>query len=256
MLQLYSDASPNGFKVTIALEELGLPYNLRHVRLDAGENRKPEFLALSPHGRIPVLIDDEPRVTLFESAAILLYLAEKAGRLIPGDAQGRWAAITWLMFHSASMGPALGNRVQFELFEADKLWVPIGRFCAQTNHAAAVLDRRLAETEYLAGADYSIATFGWMHIPLHPQHPGPRAALLDQQTQASAIDMPAGLRVLHLQCRKCHRFESLSGNLAGLFPHFQAENRPTIVPTFRPEFRQIGATDRVHATREIVDFTV
>lgn len=167
MLHLYTDASPNGFKATIALEELGLPYRLHHVRVDAGENRTPGFLTLNPFGRIPVLVDDERDLTLFESAAILLYLAETTGRLLPPDAAGRWRAITWLMFHSASMGPALGNRVQFELFEAEKLKAPIERFRRLTEEAATVLDRRLSGSDYLAGPTFSIAdiaTFGWLHI--------------------------------------------------------------------------------------------
>jgi glutathione S-transferase len=167
MLHLYTDASPNGFKATIALEELGLPYQLHHVRVDAGDNRTPDFLALNPTGRIPVLVDDVSGITLFESAAILLYLAETTGRLLPEDRHERWAAVTWLMFHSASMGPALGSRVQFEIFETDKLWAPILRFRKLTNDAAHVLDQRLATNAYLAGALYSIAdiaTFGWLHI--------------------------------------------------------------------------------------------
>lgn len=167
MLHLYTDASPNGFKATIALEELGLPYKLHHVRLNAGENRTAEFLALNPHGRIPVLADDESGVVLFESAAILLYLADKSGQLIPADPAGRWAVIVWLTFASSSMGPALGNRVQFELFETEKLWAPIQRFRKLTNDAVEVLDRRLATSEFLAGPDFSIAdiaSFGWLHI--------------------------------------------------------------------------------------------
>lgn len=167
MLHLYTDASPNGFKATIALEELGLPYRLHHVRVDAGENRTAEFLALNPHGRIPVLVDDESGIVLFESAAILLYLADKAGHLIPTDAPGRWGVIVWLAFASSSLAPAFGNRVQFELFETEKLWAPIQRFRKLTNDAAGVLDRRLAISEFIAGPDFSvadIASFGWLHI--------------------------------------------------------------------------------------------
>ena len=166
-LHLYTDASPNGFKATITLEELGLPYRLHHVRVEQGDNRRPKFLALNPHGRIPVLVDEDSGLTIFESAAILLYLAEKTKRLLPEEPQDRWSAITWLMFHSASMGPAFGNRVQYELFETEKLSGPIDRFRRLTNDALAVLDQRLAEHEYLAGKTFSvadIATFGWMHI--------------------------------------------------------------------------------------------
>ena len=104
MLTLYTDSSPNGFKATIALEELGLPYTLKHVHINQGEHRQPDFLRLNPHGRIPVLTDDETGITLFESAAILLYLAEKTGRLLPAEPRARWQATQWLIFHAASVG--------------------------------------------------------------------------------------------------------------------------------------------------------
>lgn len=93
MLHLYSDSSPNGFKATIALEELSLPYQLHHVRIDEGEHRRSDFLALNPHGRIPVLKDSETGVVLFESAAILLYLADRTGKLLSADPRARWEAI-------------------------------------------------------------------------------------------------------------------------------------------------------------------
>ena len=102
MITLYTTASPNGYKATIALEELGLPYRLHHVKIDDGDHRTPAFLALNPHGRIPVITDDETGVVLFESAAILLYLAEKSGRLLPTDFKARWEAIQWLIFHASS----------------------------------------------------------------------------------------------------------------------------------------------------------
>lgn len=104
MIQLYTDSSPNGFKITIALEELGLPYTLHHIHIDNGEHRQPEFLRLNPHGRIPVIKDDETGITLFESAAILLYLAEKTGQLLPAEPKKRWEAIQWLVFHAAALG--------------------------------------------------------------------------------------------------------------------------------------------------------
>ena len=166
MLNLYTDSSPNGYKATIALEELELPYRLHHVRIAQGEHRQPDFLALNPHGRIPVLTDDETGVALFESAAILLYLAEKTGRLLPTDIQGRWEAIKWLQFHSSSVGPIIGQRVNFEVF--DKARNPaLERYQRLTEDALAVLDRRLADQPYLAGDAYSIADiahFGWSHI--------------------------------------------------------------------------------------------
>ncbi|MFY0475944.1 glutathione S-transferase family protein [Achromobacter marplatensis] len=166
-LHLYTDSSPNGFKITIALEELAVPYLLHPVRIDLGEHRHPDFLALNPHGRIPVLHDADTGITLFESAAILLYLADKTGRLLPADPAARWEAITWLMFHSASMGPLLGQRVHAECFAEDRHEASIQRYRRLSEDTFAVLDARLAVREWLAGDDFSIAdiaTFGWMHI--------------------------------------------------------------------------------------------
>lgn len=166
-LELYTDSSPNGFKATIALAELGLPYRLRHVRIEQGEHRLPAFLALNPYGRIPVLVDHDTGITVFESAAILLYLAEKTGRLLPAQPQQRWAAITWLAFHSASMGPMLGQRVHFEIAEGGANAAALAHFRQLSEAALATMDGRLAANAYLAGDDYSIAdiaSFGWLHI--------------------------------------------------------------------------------------------
>ncbi|MGE8632527.1 MAG: glutathione S-transferase family protein [Achromobacter piechaudii] len=167
MLHLYSDSSPNGFKATIALEELALPYRLHHVRIDDGEHRLPDFLALNPHGRIPVLTDSETGIALFESAAILLYLAEKTGRLLPSDPRARWEAVKWLQFHASSVGPMLGQRVHFELFAPDPIPAAIDRYRRLTEEAFVVLDHVLADRSYLAGDEYSIADiahFAWLHI--------------------------------------------------------------------------------------------
>ena len=167
MMELYTDSSPNGFKATIALAELGLPYRLRHVRIEQGEHRLPAFLALNPHGRIPVLVDHDTGITVFESAAILLYLAEKTGRLLPAQPQQRWAAITWLAFHAASMGPMLGQRVHFEMAEGGANAAATAHFRQLSEAALATMDGRLAGNAYLAGNEYSIAdiaSFGWLHI--------------------------------------------------------------------------------------------
>lgn len=167
MITLYTAASPNGYKATIALEELGLPWRLHHVNIDEGDHLTPAFLALNPHGRIPVLTDDETGVVLFESAAILLYLAEKTGRLLPTDFNARWQAIQWLIFHASSTSPLLGQRVHFELFAPEPIPVAIDRYRQLTEAAFVTLNGRLADNEWLAGDDYSIAdiaTFGWTHI--------------------------------------------------------------------------------------------
>lgn len=166
-LILYTDSSPNGFKITIALEEMGLAYVLKHVRIELGEHRHPDFLALNPHGRIPVLVERSTGITLFESAAILLYLAQKSGQLLASEPRSHWATITWLMFHSSSMGPLLGQRVHFEWFDGGTNSEAVSRYRQLTEAAFATLDQQLAAQPWLAGEAYSIAdiaTFGWMHI--------------------------------------------------------------------------------------------
>ncbi|MEK9498276.1 glutathione S-transferase family protein [Photorhabdus sp. P32] len=167
MIYLYTDSSPNGYKITIALEELGLPYVLKHVRIDQDENREPEFLQLNPHGRIPVLVDESTDVTLFESSAILLYLAAKTNQLLPEEFKSRWEAIMWLTFHSSSVGPILGQRVHFEIFATEKNHTAIQRYRRLTEEAFSTLNKRLSDRPFLAGDEYSIAdiaNFGWIHI--------------------------------------------------------------------------------------------
>jgi glutathione S-transferase len=166
VIDLYTTSSPNGFKATIALEELALPYTVHHIKIASGDNRQPAFLSLNPYGRIPVIVDRETNITLFESAAILLYLAEKTGQLLPSDRKGRWAAIQWLQFHSCSMGPILGQRVHFETADA-KVPIAIERYRRLSEEAFAILDTRLAKVPFLAGDEYSIAdiaTFAWVHV--------------------------------------------------------------------------------------------
>lgn len=168
MIDLYTDSSPNGFKITIALEEMGLPYRLHHVRIDLAEHRQPGFLALNPHGRIPVIVDPQTGITLFESAAILLYLAEKSGQLLPSEPTARWQTIKWLQFHSASVGPIMGQRVYFERFAKNKDTAVIERYRQLTQDLFTVLDNQLSYGQpWLAGEHYSIADiaqFGWTHI--------------------------------------------------------------------------------------------
>ncbi len=167
MLQLYTDSSPNGYKITIALAELALPYALHHVRIEQRAHLSPEFLRLNPHGRIPVLVDEDTNIVLFESGAILLYLAEKTGQLLPKQPQARWAAMKWLFFHAASVGPLLGQRVHFELFDELKRPDLIQRYQGLTEATFATLDHHLSQHTYMAGDAYSIADiahFAWLHI--------------------------------------------------------------------------------------------
>lgn len=166
-LHLYTDSSPNGYKATIALEELALDYQLHHVRIDQGEHRSAAFLQLHPHGRIPVLVDQARDITVFESAAILMYLAQAQGKLIPQDPAGYWETMTWLIFHAASVGPVLGQRVHFEYFDQERYLPAIARYQELSDAALATLDRRLDGRDWLAGGQYTIAdiaNFGWLHI--------------------------------------------------------------------------------------------
>lgn len=167
MMHLYTDNSPNGFKISIALEELELPYQLHHVRIDAGEHRSAAFLKLNPHGRIPVLRDEDRDITLFESAAILLYLANKTQRLIPADPAAYWKTVQWLIFHASSVGPILGQRVHFEMFEQIPHPGATQRYRHLTETTFRTLDQQLQHSLWIAGTDYSIADiahFSWLHI--------------------------------------------------------------------------------------------
>lgn len=168
MIDLYTWRTPNGQKIPIALEELGLPYTVVPVDIGKGEQFVPEFLKISPSNRIPAMVDhDGPGgapIALFESGAILLYLAEKTGKLIPRDAAGRFLAIQWLTFQVAGVGPMLGQAGHFRCHAPEKIPYAIERYVREGERLFGVLDRRLAEAEYLAG-EYSIAdiaTFPWV----------------------------------------------------------------------------------------------
>ena len=167
MIELYTTASPNGFKITIMLEELQIPYNLHHIKISNGDNKTEDFLKLSPHGRIPVIKDTETGIVIFESAAILQYLAEKTGKLLSNKLAIRMQTLQWLMFNSATLAPLLGQRVNFELFEDNKIDAAIQRYQKLTVEAFSTMNKHLSENSYFAGEHYSIAdivAFGWLHI--------------------------------------------------------------------------------------------
>lgn len=155
MLELYTAPTPNGYKISIALEELGLPYQVHAVDLAAGEQKSPDFLELNPNGRIPALVDDG--FAIFESGAILIYLADKTGQLLPADRHGRSRAIQWLMFQVGGVGPMMGQANLFYRHFEHKIQPAIDRYHAEVKRLFGVLDRHLGENEWLAGADYSIA---------------------------------------------------------------------------------------------------
>ena len=157
MIELYTAATPNGHKVAVALEELGLPYTVHAVDLSRGEQKTPAFLALNPNGRIPVIVDrDHDGFAVFESGAILVYLAERTGRLMPADARGRSLVMQWLMFQMAGVGPMMGQANVFYRYFPEKIQPAIDRYQNESRRLFEVLDGRLAQAEWLAG-EYSIA---------------------------------------------------------------------------------------------------
>jgi GSH-dependent disulfide-bond oxidoreductase len=171
MIDLYYFPTPNCWKVSIALEELGLPYQIKPVTIVRGEQFKPEFLAISPNNRVPAIVDNEPLggggpLSIFESGAILLYLAEKAGKLIPTDPRGRYEVTKWLMWQMAGLGPMLGQAHHFRGHAPERVPYAIERYTNEANRLYGVLDKRLADREFIAG-DYSIADiacFPWVSL--------------------------------------------------------------------------------------------
>lgn len=157
MIDLYTASTPNGYKVSVTLEELGLEYRVHHIHLDRGEQKTEEYLAINPNGRIPTIVDrDNGDFAVFESGAIMIYLAEKTGRLMPADDKGRSLVIQWLMFQMAGIGPMMGQANVFYRYAPEKIPYAIERYQREVTRLFGVLDRRLDGNEYLAG-DYSIA---------------------------------------------------------------------------------------------------
>ncbi|NOK11639.1 glutathione S-transferase family protein [Corallococcus exercitus] len=168
MIDLYTWNTPNGHKVSVALEELGLPYTVHALDISTGVQKEPAFLAINPNGRIPAIVDRaEGDFAVFESGAILLYLAEKTGRLMPTDAKGRSRVIQWLMFQMAGVGPMQGQANVFFRYFPEKLQPAIDRYQNETRRLYTVLESRLKDHEYLAG-DYSIADIAnWAWVRIH-----------------------------------------------------------------------------------------
>lgn len=168
MIDLYTFTTPNGRKVSIALEELGLPYNVRLVDITRGEQFRPEFLAVNPNNKIPAIVDHDASggpLTVFESGAILVYLAEKTGRLMPQDARGKAEVMQWLMFQMSGVGPMLGQLGYFTRFAKEKVPHAIERYRNESVRILKVLDKQLGSHDYLASSGYSIAdiaTYPWL----------------------------------------------------------------------------------------------
>jgi GST-like protein len=161
MIELHYWPTPNGWKITIALEELGLPYQVVPVNIGRGEQFKPEFLAISPNNRMPAIVDRAPAdggkpISVFESGAILLYLAEKTGKLCPKDLRGRTEVHEWLMWQMGGLGPMSGQANHFRNYAPEKIAYGIDRYTDEVNRLYGVLDKRLAGREFICGA-FSIA---------------------------------------------------------------------------------------------------
>lgn len=161
MIDLHYWTTPNGHKITMFLEEAGLPYKIFPINIGKGDQFKPEFLAISPNNRIPAIVDHEPAdggepISVFESGAILLYLAEKTGKLIPSDPRKRVMALEWLFWQMGGLGPMAGQNHHFAIYAPEKLPYAIERYVKETNRLYAVLNKQLDKHEFVAG-DYSIA---------------------------------------------------------------------------------------------------
>jgi GST-like protein len=175
MIELQYWTTPNGHKITIFLEESGLPYRIVPVNIGAGDQFKPQFLKISPNNRIPAIVDDDPAqpgapISVFESGEILLYLAEKTGKFLPKDLRGRTDVLQWLFWQIGGLGPMAGQNHHFSGYAPEKIPYAIDRYIKETNRLYGVLNKRLADREFLAGA-YSIAdmaSYPWI-VPYERQ---------------------------------------------------------------------------------------
>ena len=169
MIELFTAATPNGWKASITLEELALPYKVRRIDFEKREQKEPWYLKLNPNGRIPTIVDhDNGGFAVFESGALMIYLAEKAGKLLPSDVKGRSLVIQWLMFQMGGIGPMMGQANVFFRYAPEKIPYAIDRYHRECRRLFEVLDRQLENGEYLAG-DYSIADIAnWSWVKIYP----------------------------------------------------------------------------------------
>lgn len=165
MIELYTHTTPNGRKISIMLEEVGLPYNVHQVNIAKGEQLSPEFTAINPNGKIPAIIDRDTDITVFESGAILIYLAEKTGKFLPTDTKSRFQVLQWLFFQVGGVGPMMGQLSFFRRFAPEPVPYAIERYRKETLRLYGVLDKQLESREYICD-DYSIADiaiFPWVN---------------------------------------------------------------------------------------------
>jgi GST-like protein len=169
MIDVYSWATPNGHKVHIMLEECGLPYRVHPVNIGAGDQFKPEFLKISPNNKIPAIVDsdgpDGQPISLFESGAILIYLASKTGKFLPSSDRGKYEMLQWLMFQMGGVGPMLGQAHHFRIYAPEKIEYAITRYTNEAKRLYGVMDKQLATHKFIAGDSYTIADmaiFPWL----------------------------------------------------------------------------------------------
>ena len=168
-IALYAYNTPNGRKISVALEEMGLPYTVKIVDITKGEQFDPAFLKISPNNKIPAIVDPEgpdgKPISLFESGAILLYLAGKTGKFLPASTTGKYQTLQWLMFQMGGVGPMLGQAHHFRIYAPEKIDYAINRYTNEAHRLYGVMDKRLANSKYIAGAEYTIADiaiFPWL----------------------------------------------------------------------------------------------
>lgn len=157
MITLHTWTTPNGFKASIALEEMGLPYRVVPVNISAGDQFKPDFLKISPNNKIPAIVDEDTGISVFETGAILVYLAEKTGKFLPSEGVARYKVLEWLNWQMGGLGPMFGQLGHFSVFAPEKVPYAIDRYTTEAKRLLGVLNTQLANNAYVAGPDYTIA---------------------------------------------------------------------------------------------------
>ena len=209
MIEFYSWVTPNGRKVSIMLEECGLEYKTHPIAIGKDEQFAPEFLKISPNNKIPAKVDTDTGISLMESGAILLYLAEKTGKFMPTDNVGKWKALEWLMMQMGSVGPMLGQTHHFVKYNAGKVPYAEDRYLNENRRIYGVLDRRLSQEPYIAGSDYTIvdmatwpwiSRFDWQTMDLN-DYPNVKRWYLDIVARLNRLLGGSGREERHLQNR-------------------------------------------------------
>jgi GST-like protein len=200
MYDIYFWTTPNGYKILLFAEEAGVPYTIKPVNISKGDQFKPEFLRISPNNRMPALVDHEPKagpgpISVFESGAILLYLAEKTGHFIYPDLVGRVEVLQWLFWQMGGLGPMAGQNTHFRNYAPEKIAYAIDRYSNELNRLFGVLDNRLKDREFLAGSDYTIAdmaSYPWVNPQNQGQNPDDFPNLM--RWKAAIAARPATIR--------------------------------------------------------------